>query len=278
MGILDPGWKSKDKEKALKWIYRQKGGNPALRDAVLQSGDNEVKKAALKQITDDKLLEEIITNQELQERDQYQLRRQAAERISDQHVLEKLAKAGWLQAAEALTDPTICLDAATNRNFFDQTVLSTATKEEIALAAIWGLKKTGDWSALIAAGKKTPYKKAASEAAETLLKNSVLTAEEIAENPAWAVSARVAAISLVSNQDFCIKLAENDPNERIRNAAKHMVTDSVIRREYCKEGIHEWEDVASDYDEVGEHLYASYKQRCKYCGIETKTKKETRRL
>lgn len=277
MGLFEPGWKSKDKEKALKWIYRQKGRNPALRDAVLQSGDYEVKKAALEQITDDKLLEEIITHQELQERDVYHLRRRSAKRVSDQRVLEKLAKAGYLQAAEALTDPAICLDAATNLNFFDQTVLSTVTKEEIGLAVIWQLKKTGDWSALIAAGKKTPYEKAAREAAETLIKNSVFTAEEIAENPTWAVSARVAAISLVSNQDFCLKLAENDSNGKIRKAAKHMVTDPVIRREYCKEGIHEWEDVASDYDEVGEHVYARFKQRCKYCGIE-KTKKETWRL
>ena len=194
-------------------------------------------------------------------------RAKAVAKLDDQKILADIAR----------NDQNASVREEAIKKLTNTAVLSTATKEEIALAAIIAVKKIGDTSVLIAAGQKSPYEKVAKEAAEALLENSVFTAEELAGNPAFAVSARVAAISLVSNQDFCVKLAENDPNKRIRKAAKHMVTDPVIRREYCKEGIHEWEDVGSDYDEVGEHVYASYKQRCKYCGIE-KTEKETRRL
>lgn len=60
-----PGWKNKDKEKALAWIARQKPASGELAKAAAGSTDPEIRKAAIERIRNNNLLIDLVVNKGL---------------------------------------------------------------------------------------------------------------------------------------------------------------------------------------------------------------------
>ncbi|NLI52887.1 MAG: hypothetical protein GX417_01025 [Clostridiales bacterium] len=266
MGIIQSGWRSKDKNKALRWIAKTAGVSISLRDAVLYASDREIQIAALERITDSELLRDIALSGLISDTE---LKTAAVRQITDQRILTDLARTRNKTAIETLTDQSVLYDIAVNHFFFE---INPYIKQEESV-------KIGEMLAALAfqrlrepalkqkAADNTTYSSVAAAYVDSVTDLSELI--KLAQDNRVNTRCRAFAIGKISDQSVLLALALGDGDSCVRRAAMRRVTDPEQRILFCEECGHEWEHIRSENKENGEFRYTDYFYRCKWCGKET---------
>ncbi len=311
MGLFEPGWKNKDKAKALKWISKHRGSD--MIDAIISSEDKDIKKAAtdqfIKQInspdrslitscmykifekadddTKSALLNETSDQVLLGRLAKYErsskIRREIVGKIRDQGILRDLASHGLESAAELITDQDIIFEMLTDSSFIkDIELLSEWTKNRNRLRPIGQVfaemvaDRLEDPDKLLEALKKTPYDHIAFICALKIQRNKIADLKDIVSDNSYSDLARIGAVSAIHDENDLSYLADNeDLPHRVRSTAAEQIKTPEIRKRYCDRfGTHDWKKIDSIHHDAGDRDYVDHIYECIYCG-KKKTEEET---
>ena len=250
MGLFGPGWKNKDKQKALRWIEKQPANSPALMAAAECSGDADLREAAVK-------------------------------RITSPLQLEQLARAYCVEAVLAIRDPGTLYAIAEKPAFFDGEDRTVESRVLLAVDPKFGrisdpwnisLDVPADNARLLDIRRWEKRFGLADLAFQQLvrMKEDALL-EKLMYTSRYDTIRRYAVLrAMDSGQEQAARLAaDRKLAKELRKTVIEKITDPEIRRQYCGEfDTHSWELVSEKRTPNGDHLDISSEYRCRFCGRE----------
>ena len=298
MGIFSQGWKSQDKEKALKWVLKQTGTEIGLLRAAKFAADAEVRRMAVEKMTDQRLLVEVVKAYKYSDDETGLL---AGQRITDQNQLKSLAQDHNKWAVKSLRDQNILLSIATDPTFdtghfnIDALEEPADTRRKLAQIAVERIIELGKVDLLEQIAKESRYDEAALRAAQALMDSFPERVLTIPTDTSFNPSVRVAATEYISDEetlseiaDFYIEANRNlDPqnivgrisNDRVTRTAIQRIKDPEKRKKYCpiyknETWVHQWEWIDKETDGrfssvIGSTIYYPHYFRCVLCGTQT---------
>ena len=251
MGIFSAGWKSRNTQKALEWIGKQKENAPSLSEAARNSRDHDIRKAAVSRITKQPQLVSLARS----------YCTEAVDVLSDTEALFDIARGPAFFGGEDRNISyyyDICVkDPAFSKVMEPWTVSLEVPKYDEKLREI-RLREKRYGFALLAmrklchAGSDEQIARLVRESRYDTVRNSAAE-EDLKRHPEKAVM-------YAEDSDLGLEVIE---------LAIEMIDDPDLRKDYCTRlGTHHWECVSTEQQEVGDHLYIDSLWRCRYCGKE----------
>ena len=287
MGFFDPGWKNRNKDKALRWISRHKGSE--MVDAIITSNDRELREAAMSRLIleintmafDSELI--LMYLDLIRKKCDSSVFETLVQRIINPAFLKTLAEHGCTEAICAIRDQDILYQILTDTSFFKDTgFLSEWDREQCRrrmipsaelIFAEAAFEQFDDLSRMPDVLKNTTYEQIAGKAARAIHNPNHLMA--IIEDPEVSALARRKAISALTEEKDLINAVERLDEPFLKREAIERITTPEIRKHYCEtEGTHKWELVDTVHHESGDHDYMDRIYQCVYCG-KKKTEEET---